>query len=84
MLLFSSAYNEYTVISKEYTSPLDFDITGVDCTYIDKQIILIKKPLTDGMGVCFFWLILKFLIRIIKESLDKNTNFDITNKQRQN
>ena len=29
--LFSSAYNEYTVISKEYTGPLDFDITGVDC-----------------------------------------------------
>ena len=34
MLLFSSAYNEYTVISKEYTGPLDFDITGVDCKYI--------------------------------------------------
>ena len=32
MLLFSSAYNEYTVISKEYTGP--FDITGVDCSYI--------------------------------------------------
>ena len=31
MLLFSSAYNEYTVISKEYTGPLDFDITGVYC-----------------------------------------------------
>ena len=30
MLLFSFAYNEYTVISKEYTGPLDFDITGVD------------------------------------------------------
>ena len=28
---FSSAYNEYKVISKEYTGPLDFDITGVDC-----------------------------------------------------
>ena len=24
-------YNENTVISKEYTGPLDFDITGVDC-----------------------------------------------------
>ena len=23
-------YNEYTVISKEYTGPLYFDITGVD------------------------------------------------------
>ena len=34
MLLFSSAYNEYTVISNEYTGPLDFDITGVDCIYI--------------------------------------------------
>ena len=29
MLLFSSAYNEYTVIPKEYTGPLYFDITGV-------------------------------------------------------
>ena len=37
MLLFSSAYNEYTVISKEYTGPLDFDITGVDCVYIYMQ-----------------------------------------------
>ena len=35
MLLFSSAYNEYTVISKEYTGPLDFDKTGVDCSYLD-------------------------------------------------
>ena len=30
---FSSLYNENTVISKEYTGPLDFDITGVDCIY---------------------------------------------------
>ena len=35
MLLFSSAYNEYTVISNEYICPLDFDITGVDCIRID-------------------------------------------------
>ena len=34
MLLFSFACNEYTVISKEYTGPLDFDITGVECVYI--------------------------------------------------
>ena len=34
MHVFSSAYNEYTVISKEYTGPLDFDITGVDCSVI--------------------------------------------------
>ena len=34
MLLFSSAYNEYMVISKEYIGPLDFDITGVDCNNI--------------------------------------------------
>ena len=27
MHVFSSAYNEYTVISKEYIGPLDFDIT---------------------------------------------------------
>ena len=26
-------YNENTVISKEYTGPLDFNITGVDCSY---------------------------------------------------
>ena len=39
MLLFSSAYNEYTVISKEYTGPLDFDITGVDCIYVYMYII---------------------------------------------
>ena len=40
MLLFSSAYNEYTVISKEYTGPLDFDITGVDCIYTRAQRLL--------------------------------------------
>ena len=35
---FSSAYNENTVISKEYTGPLDFDITGVDCSlYVDNS-----------------------------------------------
>ena len=32
MLVFSSAYNEYTVISKECTGPLDFGITGVNCS----------------------------------------------------
>ena len=31
MLLFLSAYNEYTDISKEYKGPLDLDTTGVDC-----------------------------------------------------
>ena len=40
MLLFSSAYNEYTVISKEYTGPLDFDITGVDCTISRKKLYI--------------------------------------------
>ena len=34
MLVFSPAYNEYTVISKENTGPLDFDITGVYCISI--------------------------------------------------
>ena len=33
MLLFSSAYNEYTVISKEYTGPLDFDIRELTVQY---------------------------------------------------
>ena len=42
MLLFSSAYNEYTVISKEYTGPLDFDITGVDCIYFIQLEIYFK------------------------------------------
>ena len=37
---FSSLYNENTVISKEYTGPLDFDITGVDCMY---PIVLNKQ-----------------------------------------
>ena len=39
MLVFSSAYNEYTVISKEYTGPLYFDITGVNCIciYVGKR-----------------------------------------------
>ena len=40
MLLFSSAYNEYTVIPKEYTGPLDFNITGVDCILINILIIM--------------------------------------------
>ena len=42
MLLFSSAYNEYTVISKEYTGPLDFDITGVEC---NSQTISVRYQL---------------------------------------
>ena len=37
---FSSLYNENTVISKEYTGPLDFDITGVDCIYLSGMIIM--------------------------------------------
>ena len=39
MLVFSSAYNEYTVISKEYTGPLDFDITGVYCSYFRLYVL---------------------------------------------
>ena len=35
---FSSLYNENKVISKEYTGPLDFDITGVDCIEIPKSL----------------------------------------------
>ena len=31
MHLFPSAYNEYPVVSNEYTGPLDFVITDVDC-----------------------------------------------------
>ena len=46
MLLFSSAYNEYTVISKEYAGVLDFDITGVYCIYYNQcfQRELYKVP----------------------------------------
>ena len=56
MLLFSSAYNEYTVISKEYTGPLYFDITGVDCSI---QYLLEMSPgvlLTRlySISVCLF------------------------------
>ena len=36
MHVFSSVYNEYTVISKEYTGPLDFDVTGVDCNSLGR------------------------------------------------
>ena len=32
---FSSLYNENTVILREYTGPLDFDITGVDCISVN-------------------------------------------------
>ena len=48
MHLFSSAYNEYTVISKEYTGPLDFDITGVDCMLFRGESI--GRYLTQMVG----------------------------------
>ena len=41
MHLFLSAYNENTVISKEYTGPLDFGITGVDCTFDGSTLMLL-------------------------------------------
>ena len=37
---FSSLYNENTVISKEYTGPLDFDLPGVDCIYIYGVVVV--------------------------------------------
>ena len=43
MLVFSSAYNEYTVISKEYTGPLYFDITGVECTITILRMVSIES-----------------------------------------
>ena len=58
MLLFSSAYNEYTVISKEYTGPLDFDITGVDCTlrsimlHMNSRVRRELKTLNRRAGYC--------------------------------
>ena len=45
MLVFSSAFNEYTVISKEYTGPLDFDITGVYCRIIVFTLCLFQSLL---------------------------------------
>ena len=50
MHVFSSAYNEYTVISKEYIGPLDFDITGVDCNSL--CIIGSKLVLIDTRKLC--------------------------------
>ena len=52
MHVFSSAYNEYTVISKEYTGPLDFDITGVNCILLNPSRILafgIKKVKIENL-----------------------------------
>ena len=40
---FSSLYNENTVISKEYTGPLDFDLTGGDCIWNTKYPNLLSK-----------------------------------------
>ena len=50
MLLFSSAYNEYTVISKEYTGPLGFDIMGVDCINISFYLDSPMSILDDRGG----------------------------------
>ena len=57
MHVFSSAYNEYTVISKEYTGPLDFDITGVNYTSVGflKSIVLLKLiPTVDTEKIPIF------------------------------
>ena len=34
-----SPYNKNTVISEEYTGPLDFHITGVNCIYIRSMLV---------------------------------------------
>ena len=34
MHLFLSPYNQNTVISMEYTGPLDFEITGIDYIFV--------------------------------------------------
>ena len=55
MLLFSSAYIEYTVISKEYTGPLYFDITGVDYSNTGEILILIhtnKSQMNSLNRIC--------------------------------
>ena len=61
MLLFSSAYNEYTVISKEYTGSLEFDITGVDCIVIAgvfcrfhfaELLSFVDAPLAGSKAAC--------------------------------
>ena len=51
MLLFSSAYNEYTVISKEYTGPLDFDITGVVLYLRFMHEKLVRKPVSNVFSI---------------------------------
>ena len=42
---FSSPYDDNTVISKEYTGPLDFDITGVDCIMLTNSKGWVRLPL---------------------------------------
>ena len=58
MHVFSSAYNEYTVISKEYIDPFDFDITGVDCScerIREATYTTQFKGLSDQIVVCEYY-----------------------------
>ena len=58
MLLFSSAYNEYTVISKEYTGPLYFNITGVDCmSILNRSCLYICMSLETEIRIIFMKII---------------------------
>ena len=66
MLLFSSVYNEYTVISKEYTGPLDFDITGVDCK-LSGQKYLYTFKLCHMVEICMPLML--FLLKITSNVL---------------
>ena len=47
---FPSLYNENTVISREYTGPLDFDITAVECIGIVKSHIFVVDELLHPIG----------------------------------
>ena len=64
MLVFSSAYSEYTVISKEYTGPLDFDITGVYCsciTCIPIYYTYMRLRIIDWRNNCQILIIIQIL-----------------------
>ena len=54
---FLSLYNENTVISKEYTGPLDFDITGVDCIHRYNRIsVILGIKYLNKLELCHKWL----------------------------
>ena len=63
---FSSLYNEHTVISREYTGPLDCDITGIDCICKknERRIVTSKMCLQVRMSYVDFCIFFVFLITL--------------------